>query len=119
MSNNPKTGSADHSSLLKDLFDNMGLAWSLIRDKRVSPWLRFGVPALAMAYVLFPVDLLPDVFPGLGQIDDLAAIVLALQFIVKTVSPEIVDEYRTRKGKQAGPAGDDGDYVDGAYRVVE
>ncbi len=47
------------------------LAWRLYRDPRVSPRLKKFVPALGLLYLLSPIDLVPDFFLGLGQLDDL------------------------------------------------
>ncbi|MBD2102042.1 YkvA family protein [Leptolyngbya sp. FACHB-261] len=40
------------------------------RNPATRPWVLLGV----LIYLLSPIDLLPDVFPGLGKLDDLAAI---------------------------------------------
>ncbi len=39
---------------------------------------------LALGYLIFPIDLLPDVLIGPGQIDDLFVILGALGFAVQT-----------------------------------
>ncbi len=38
---------------------------------------------LALLYTLWPVDLLPDLLPGAGWIDDVAVWVLVLQYIIR------------------------------------
>ncbi len=54
------------------------------RDPR-TPWIARGLVLLVVAYVLSPIDLIPDFIPGLGYLDDLlivpAGIALALQLI--------------------------------------
>jgi uncharacterized membrane protein YkvA (DUF1232 family) len=48
----------------------------------------------AIAYLLSPIDLIPDFIPGLGQLDDLI-IVPTLIFIALAIIPrEIVEECR-------------------------
>ena len=53
------------------------LAYTLIRDPRVPIWTRVAVPAAIAAYVISPVDLIPDVLIGIGQVDDLMLILMA------------------------------------------
>jgi hypothetical protein len=37
-----------------------------------------GVMALAIVYIASPVDILPDVIPVLGQVDDLGALIIGV-----------------------------------------
>jgi multisubunit Na+/H+ antiporter MnhB subunit len=37
-----------------------------------------GVMVLAIVYIASPVDFLPDVIPGLGQVDDLGALIIGV-----------------------------------------
>lgn len=56
---------------LRMLFSHARLASRLLREPRV-PFLAKAVPLLAVLYLLSPLDLVPDVLPLLGQIDDLS-----------------------------------------------
>jgi uncharacterized membrane protein YkvA (DUF1232 family) len=53
----------------------------LMRDPRVSRLDRFLVVAAA-AYIVSPFDVVPDVVPFLGQVDDVFLLMLALQRLV-------------------------------------
>lgn len=64
--------------------DRVRLTWRLLRDPRVSN-IRLAIPALLLAYVVSPVDLIPDVFLGIGQTDDLGIAVLALMITIRLV----------------------------------
>ncbi len=55
-------------------WDRVRLAWRLYRDPRVSPRLKKLVPTLGLVYLLSPIDLVPDFFLGLGQLDDLGVV---------------------------------------------
>lgn len=117
MTTDRSTGAEHRPGSPLDFLDNLQLAWRLLRDGRVSPWLRYGLPALVVAYLLLPIDLVPDLIPGLGQLDDLALFWLALQYFLGACPPEVVAEHRDSLYGQSGS--DDGDVVDGAYRVVD
>ncbi len=51
------------------------LFWRLLKDGRVGLTPKLLL-LLIVAYVVMPVDLLPDFLPGLGQLDDLILIFL-------------------------------------------
>ena len=105
---------------ISELIDNAQLAWKLFRDSRVSPLVRFGIPLLVAAYILSPVDILPDFIPGLGQVDDLAAIWIGLMFFLRSCPPDLVAAYRSGK-KEASATGAAGnpDVVDAEYTVFD
>lgn len=128
MASKPQSSPNNRPSTLGELFENIQLAWKLMRDGRISPWLRFGIPALVGLYLISPIDFLPDAVLGLGQLDDLAIIWLGLQLLLKMASPKIVDEYRN-PGQATHPFGSantnasnkpgEGDVIDASYRVVD
>lgn len=118
MTDSQQQPAANRPNSIQELWDNVQLAWSLFRDNRVSPYLRFGIPILIAVYVISPVDIIPDVIPGLGQLDDIAALWVGLTFFLSQVPSTIKDEYRSDSGSQAPDQTADPDVVDGDYRVV-
>lgn len=68
------------------------LFWRLLKDRRVTLWPKFLLVFL-LAYVVAPVDLLPDLLLGLGQVDDLLILFLGLQAFVRLCPKEIVREH--------------------------
>ena len=92
---------------LSEVIANLRLAWRLFRDPDVPAWAKL-IPLLALAYVLFPADLIPDLIPGLGQVDDLTLLVLGLKYFIEACPGSIVQRYRGQMGA-----------VDASYRVVE
>lgn len=68
------------------------LLWRLVRDPRVSKLDR-ALFAGALAYVLTPVDLIPDWIPALGQLDDLVLIALVLSRLLYRVEEEVLLEH--------------------------
>jgi len=77
---------------LADLIRQARLAWRLLLDPRVPLWTKAVVPA-SLIYLLSPIDLMPDVVLGLGQLDDLAVIVLGVKLFIELCPPEIVREH--------------------------
>jgi uncharacterized membrane protein YkvA (DUF1232 family) len=83
------------------MIDRLRLGWRLLRDPRIPAWPKWIVPALALIYVLSPIDALPDVIPILGWTDDMGVIALTLTLIAMLIrwSPqEIVDEHAVNLG---------------------
>ncbi len=56
-----------------------------MREPHVPGWFKVILP-LALLYVASPIDLLPDIIPGIGQIDDLVLLYAALRLFLR-VSP--------------------------------
>lgn len=56
--------------------------WPLMRDPRIPFWAKAAIPAVAAAYVLSPIDLIPDFLIGVGQLDDIGVMLLALSAVV-------------------------------------
>src|SRR5262245_58594432 len=56
----------------------LNLAQRLVRDPAISP-ARKAALGVGVGYVALPVDLIPGVIPILGQLDDLAALLLGLR----------------------------------------
>lgn len=75
------------------LIPNMGkLLFRLVRDPRV-PAHRKLLAAAAAGYAIMPVDLIPDVLPVLGQLDDLLLMALALKHLLDGAEPEVLEEH--------------------------
>ena len=66
---------------MKQLPAYLRLLGGLITDKRVNLVDKLLV-AGAMAYIVMPVDLIPDFIPFLGEVDDVFILVMALQRLV-------------------------------------
>lgn len=82
---------------LKNLLNTGRLAWRLARDERVPLYPKL-VLGLALLYVLSPLDFIPDWIPGLGQLDDLAALAAGLALFVRLCPPAVVEEHETALG---------------------
>lgn len=58
------------------------LARGLVGDRRLSRWRKAALGA-GIAYLASPIDLVPGLIPVVGQLDDLAAVLLALRFALR------------------------------------
>lgn len=77
-------------SWLQDLMRQGRLAWRLFWDRRVSLWTKL-IPPAALAYVLLPFDF--DWVVGLGQLDDVAVMLLGVKLFIELAPPEVVREH--------------------------
>ena len=77
---------------VSDILRHLRLVWRLLFDPRVPLWLKMIVPG-SLVYVLLPVDFVPDVLIGLGQLDDLAALIVGTKLFVDLCPPHIVREH--------------------------
>jgi len=80
-----------------DLFNSFRLTWRLLRDQQV-PLAAKLVPVGIVAYILFPLDFIPDVWFGLGQMDDLAILLLGIRVFIAIVPHGIVQRHRDAMG---------------------
>ncbi len=78
--------------ILTEIIRQARLAWRLLLDPRVPLWVKTIVPA-SLIYLISPVDFVPDVIPGLGQLDDLAVVVVGVKLFIELCPPEIVREH--------------------------
>ena len=76
---------------MRSLFVKLRLATRLLREPRVPMTLKV-IPGLAAAYVLSPLDFVPDFIPGLGQLDDLAVLVFTLELFIR-LCPKPLQSY--------------------------
>jgi uncharacterized membrane protein YkvA (DUF1232 family) len=57
------------------------LLWRALRHPQSPRWLTPAV-LLLVAYVLWPVDLIPEAIPFLGVVDDVVLVPLAIRFLL-------------------------------------
>jgi uncharacterized membrane protein YkvA (DUF1232 family) len=64
----------------------------LLKDSRV-PMAEKALFAAAIVYVISPLDLIPDVFPFIGQVDDLYVVALVLLRLVNRTDESVVRQH--------------------------
>lgn len=124
----PMPVSSDESDALlawlRDALRQARLAWRLFLDRRVPLWTKL-IPPAAVAYVAVPIDILPDVALGLGQLDDIAVVLLGVKLFIELAPPDVVrehvrdlgariEEWRVVEDEEGASA-----LVEGAYQVKE
>jgi len=76
------------------------LAWRLVRDRRMPVLVKAVIPAL-VAYLVMPLDIIPDFIPVVGQLDDLLLIALVAGLILRFTPVELLDEHIRRLEAEA------------------
>jgi uncharacterized membrane protein YkvA (DUF1232 family) len=103
--------------LLRTLLSHVRLAMRLVRDPRV-PLLAKAVPLLALLYLISPLDLVPDILPLLGQLDDATIILAMLEVFLKVSPPGAVAFHRAAilEGRPYAPVTPTDDFIDAEWR---
>jgi uncharacterized membrane protein YkvA (DUF1232 family) len=70
----------------------VALCLRLLTDKRV-PVAERALVAGAIVYAIVPLDLIPDMLPFVGQVDDVYLIALTLLRLMERTDPKIVREH--------------------------
>lgn len=82
----------ENLNFFRNLILQARLVWLLMRDPRVPLWLK-AVPISALVYAFLPFDFSPDVIPLLGQIDDIAALMIGFGVFINLAPPNVVEEH--------------------------
>jgi len=72
--------------------------WFAVRHPAAPTWLKVGT-ALIVLYVVSPIDLIPDVLPIVGVVDDLIVVPLAIRWLLARLPAEIADAAERRSGR--------------------
>lgn len=89
--------------IFRRALSHVQLAARLLREPQV-PFTFKAVLVGAACYVILPFDLLPDFIPGIGQLDDLTVLVLAIEGVIKFVPQRLV-EYHLAGIRERRPFG--------------
>jgi uncharacterized membrane protein YkvA (DUF1232 family) len=65
------------------------------RDPRVS-WCARVFAAVVVGYAFSPIDLIPDVVPVLGYLDDLVLVPLGVALAIRMIPPHVLAECREK-----------------------
>ena len=67
-----------------------------------TPWYAKALAILVAGYALSPIDLIPDVIPVLGYLDDMIVVPLGILAVVRLIPPDVLAENRLL-AQQAAP----------------
>ena len=73
------------------------LLWFAVRHPAAPAWLKVGA-ALVVAYLISPIDLLPDAIPFVGLLDDIVLVPLAIRWLLGRVPAHIRADAERRAG---------------------
>lgn len=102
------TPSDEQPGFFGELWDRARLIYKLMLDPEVPIYLK-ALPLASVLYLLFPFDFLPDVIPGIGQLDDITILVIGAKMFIDLAPQHVVarhlQSFRIQKG--AAPALDE------------
>src|ERR1700690_771514 len=97
--------------VVKEFVLRVKLIVRLIRDRRVSPWLKI-IPILGVVYLFTPMSIIPDItLPVIGELDDAAVLWITNYLFIELCRPEIGSEHVKALSAITHPK-DDEDIVD-------
>ncbi|HKY10060.1 MAG TPA: YkvA family protein [Candidatus Binatia bacterium] len=70
------------------------------RDPR-TPWYAKAFVGCVIAYALSPIDLIPDMIPILGYLDDLLLVPFGIYIALKLIPPEVLADSRAKAATDA------------------
>jgi uncharacterized membrane protein YkvA (DUF1232 family) len=105
------------SRAVRTLLSDIHLALRLLREPAVPAYLK-AVPFAALAYVLSPLDVLPDFLPIIGQLDDLGVLILGLKLFLRLCPADAVAFHREAlvRRRPFGPMSPAADVIDAEFR---
>ncbi len=76
----------------REMWHQVRLVLHLVRDPNVPLYLKL-LPLAAVIYVLIPTDFIPDIFPVVGQLDDLTALIVGGKIFIELAPQRVVAQY--------------------------
>ena len=103
--------------LLRTLLDHARLALRLIREPAVPAMIK-AIPIVGGAYLIWPIDILPDLFPVLGQLDDIGVVMASIALFLRLCPDTLVAFHRDAMaaGRKYSPRHDQGRDIDAEFR---
>lgn len=81
---------------LRQMRDDLVVLFHAVRDP-AAPWAAKITGAVTIAYALSPIDLIPDVIPVLGMLDDVLLVPLGLWLTWRLMPDDLIADYRARR----------------------
>ena len=116
---NPNSTPEQKVNLVMSVINRLRLVARLFMDPRVPFYLKL-VPVASIVYALMPIDVIPDVIPVLGQLDDLGVVILAVEAFVMMAPQDVVQEHMKAMERESRGNFSQADetIIDGEWRSV-
>jgi uncharacterized membrane protein YkvA (DUF1232 family) len=110
----------------REIWQQIRLVYYLIRDPEVPFYLKL-IPFTAVLYLIFPFDIIPDIAPFFGQLDDLTALLVSSKVFVELAPQQVVakhmDAIRVKDGYATMSTTSDNEIsdaivIDGKHEVI-
>lgn len=85
-------GNRKDPGFFREVWQQARLVYYLLRDPEVPFYLKL-LPFTAVLYLLWPLDILPDMAPFLGQLDDLTALLVGAKVFIELAPAHVVARY--------------------------
>jgi uncharacterized membrane protein YkvA (DUF1232 family) len=73
--------------------------WFALRHPAAPGWLKLGT-AMIVLYVISPIDIIPDVLPVIGVVDDLVVVPLAIRWLLKRLPANVAGAAAERAARR-------------------
>jgi uncharacterized membrane protein YkvA (DUF1232 family) len=83
------------------------LLYYVLSSTKTPSWAKMVIIS-ALAYFIFPIDLVPDTIPVVGFADDLAALVAAYKAVKVCVTPEVIAQAKAKAHEWFGEVDESG-----------
>jgi uncharacterized membrane protein YkvA (DUF1232 family) len=77
------------------------LVWLLVRDP-TAPWLVKALAIAAVGYLVLPMDLVTDLLPVVGWIDDAIIVTILLKLAYRLLPPDLYAELKRKAEARTG-----------------
>jgi uncharacterized membrane protein YkvA (DUF1232 family) len=84
------------SEKARELKSSVFLLYGSLDDPRIPLYVKI-LALLIVAYIISPIDIIPDFIPVLGLLDEVILVPIMLSFTVRLIPDEIRQEYQQQK----------------------
>ena len=77
------------------MIDKISLLVTAMRDVR-TPWYAKALVILTLAYIISPIDIIPDFIPVLGLLDEAILVPIAMAIVFKLIPEEVKQEHNEK-----------------------
>lgn len=101
----------DQPGFFQEIWQQIRLVYKLILDPEVPIYLK-ALPFVAVVYLLLPFDFLPDVIPGLGQLDDLTILIIGAKIFIDMAPQDVVQRHLRNLQSVSDRIASEGEQID-------